>query len=170
MGHAVREEAIPLTFAVFIVLFIDIAYLVAVYTESQSPFALVITANEANQIENIEIGRSPIAISLHGAQLKDTRLGYFDNNNREYWATMPDSFPVGKSTIALIPSKTVAGWKIFHEPPYWISPAFGRWIVITGGDFFMVLTLIPITLLILIQGTRGQEVIEAVIDHLDTDG
>ena len=170
MGHAAREEAIPLTFAVFIVLFIDIAYLVVVYTESQSPFGLAITVNAANQIENIEVDRSPIAISLHGAQLNDTRLGYLDNNNREYWATLPNSFPVGKSEIALVPSRTVAGWNIFHEPPYWISPVFGRWTVITGGDFFMVLALVPITLLIHYQGTRGQEVIEAVIDHLDTDG
>jgi hypothetical protein len=168
LGHAARDEAIPVTFAVFIVLFIDLGYLAAVYTESQSPFGLAITVNTANEIENIEVSRSPIVIALHGAQLLDNRVRYLDDENREYWVTLPNSFPVGKLEVALIPAKTVAGWKLFHGPPYWISSVGGRWIVVTGGDFIIVLTLIPITLVILYEGSRGQEVIESLSEHLDT--
>lgn len=163
-AYICRESPVLRAFSLLFVLMVDGAFFFIWNTTDASPFSLLIAVNPPHRIENIEIARTPVPISFRVDRVADNRLYLLDDRGRAYFATLPETLPAGATELALTPAGPVKQLVPFR-PMYWIENAAGRWIVITGVDFFYLPLLLPASLLIWFGGSRGSS--PPILEQLD---
>jgi hypothetical protein len=161
LGFISRKSSALKVSSFLVVILLDAVFLIAWTTTPESPFALSLDVTEAHQISKVEISKSPIRLSLHRDRVERDHIFYRDDQDHQFFASLPDPLPIGRSEVVLEPASTLFGrtawsWQTGGDA-YLIKHVDGRWLAITNVDFLLVFLFIPGSVAIWYGGTRGKD-------------